>query len=216
MHLIATTFSESEPMAVALGLSFREMEQFLRLFAPAAVAEGLTVVARDRSTGKLAGVMLADDFAAPPALDLNQISPKIRPVFSMLETLDEEYRQGKTVSSGEYLHLFMLGVYGEFAGRGIAHGLVKACLDNGIRKGYRMAVTEATGIVSQRVFRKQGLAPRFSAAYQNFTYEGKFVFASIRGHDYAILMDKSLVDRDTRALKGRGRREKGGGALSGS
>jgi GNAT superfamily N-acetyltransferase len=193
VRLLAAVFSETEPPAVAMGLSFREMEQFLSLFAPRAVAEGLTIVARDRVTGKLAGVLLTDDFAAPPALELNQISAKFRPIFSMLEILDEQYRQGKMISAGEYLHLFMLGVDGEFAGRGIGQGLVKACLDNGIRKGYRMAVTEATGIVSQRVFRKNGFVDRFSVAYGNFTHEDKFVFASIQGHEYAILMDKSLL-----------------------
>jgi ribosomal protein S18 acetylase RimI-like enzyme len=193
VRLLAAVFSESEPPAVAMGLSFRDMEQFLRLFAPGAIAEGLTVVARDSDTGKLAGVLLTDDFAAPPALDLKQISAKFRPIFSMLESLDQQYHRGKTISAGECLHLFMLGVDGEFAGRGIAQGLVKACLENGIRKGYRAAVTEATGLVSQRVFRKQGFVDRFSVSYRGFTYEGKFVFNSIQGHESAILMDKPLL-----------------------
>ena len=193
VRLLATVFSESEPPAVAMGLSFRDMEQFLRLFAPGAIAEGLTVAARGRDTGKLAGVLLTDDFAAPLALDMNRIGAKFRPIFSMLENLDEQYRRGKTISAGEYLHLFMLGVDGEFAGCGIGQGLVKACLDNGIRKDYRTAVTEATGIVSQRVFRKQGFVDRFSVSYRDFTHEGKFVFGSIQGHENAILMDKSLL-----------------------
>jgi GNAT superfamily N-acetyltransferase len=193
VHLLATVFSESEPPALAMGLSFREMEQFLRLFAPGAIAEGLTIVARGRDTGKLAGVLLTDDFAAPPALDLNQISAKFLPIFSMLENLDEQYRRGKTISRGEYLHLFMLGVDGEFAGRGIGQGLVKACLENGLRKGYRMAVTEATGIVSQRVFRKNGFVDRFSVSYRDFAHAGKLVFNSIQGHEYAILMDRALA-----------------------
>jgi GNAT superfamily N-acetyltransferase len=191
--LLATVFSESEPPAVAMGLTFRDMEQFLRLFAPGAVAQGLTVIARDRDTGKLAGVLLTDDFAAPLPLIVTQISAKFRPIFSMLESLDEQYRRGRTISAGEYLHLFMLAVDREFAGRGIAQGLVKACLDNGIRKGYRMAVTEATGIVSQRVFRKNGFVDRFSVSYEEFTFEGSRVFSSIQGHERAILMDRSLV-----------------------
>jgi ribosomal protein S18 acetylase RimI-like enzyme len=192
VRLLATVFSESEPPAVAMGLSFRDLEQFLQLFAPRAIADGLTVVARSRDTGKLAGVLLTDDFASPPALDLNQISTKFLPIFSMLETLDEQFRSGRTISAGEHLHLFMLGVDGQFAGRGIAQGLVKACLDNGFRKGYRMALTEATGRVSQRVFRKQGFVGRFSISYRDFMYENKVVFASIQGHENASLMCRSL------------------------
>jgi hypothetical protein len=56
-----------------------------------------------------------------------------------------------------------------------------------------MAVTEATGRVSQRVFRKQGFEERFKVSYQDFIYDDKVVFASIQAHENAILMDKSLV-----------------------
>jgi hypothetical protein len=55
-----------------------------------------------------------------------------------------------------------------------------------------MALTEATGRISQRVFRKQGFVDRFSISYRDFTYEHKVVFASIQGHENASLMDKSL------------------------
>lgn len=193
VRLLATVFSESEPPAVAMGLSFQDLEQFLRLFAPRAIAGGLTLVARSRDKEKLAGVLLSDDFASPPALELNQISPRFLPIFSMLETLDEQFRKGTTILAGEYLHLFMLGVDGQFAGRGIGQGLVQACLENGLRKGYRMALTEATGRVSQRVFRKQGFVDRFSVSYRDFRYEDAFVFASIQGHENAVLMDRALV-----------------------
>jgi GNAT superfamily N-acetyltransferase len=193
VRLLAAAFSESEPPAVAMGLSFRDMEEFLRLFAPGAIAEELTIVARGRDTGKLAGVLLTDDFAAPPAVDLSQISRKFLPIFSMLEALDEQYRRGKTISAGECMHLFMLGVDGAFVGCGIGQGLVKACLEHGIRKGYRMAVTEATGNVSQRVFRKNGFVERFRVTYRDFLYEGEAVFGSIEGHENAILMDRSLL-----------------------
>lgn len=193
IRLLATVFSESEPPAVAMGLSFREFEGFLQLFAPDDVAAELTIVARDKDTGKLAGVLLTDDFALPPTLDAVQISPKFLPILSMLEALDEQFRRGRTISAGEYLHLFMLAVDRQFAGCGIAQGMVAACLENGLRKGYRGAVTEATGKISQRVFRKHGFVDRFSVAYQAFLYEDELVFASIQDHESAILMERSLV-----------------------
>ena len=56
-----------------------------------------------------------------------------------------------------------------------------------------MALTEATGKVSQHIFRKNGFADRFSVAYSNFRYENRLVFASICGHEEAILMDRSLT-----------------------
>ena len=188
---LAKVFSESEPPAVAMGLSFDDMEQFLQFVVPRVILDGLTVISRSKDTGKLAGVLLTDDFASPPALDLNQINSNFLPILSMLEVLDEQFCRGKGVSPGEYLHLFMLGVDGQFAGRGIGKGLVKACIEIGLRKGYRMALTEATGIVSQHIFRTSGFADRFSVSYRDFVYENKAVFASIREHEKAILMERA-------------------------
>ncbi len=199
VHLLATVFSESEPPAVAMGLSFDDMEHFLRLVVPGILAQGLTPMSRDRDTGALAGVCLTDDFAMPPAVDLAAISPKFLPIFSMLEELDKSFRKQRTISPGECLHLFMLAVYPHFVGRGIARGLVQACVDNGIRKGYRLAITEATGKISQHVFRKSGFADRFSISYDDFIHEDEAVFASIAEHQRAILMDKVLNAERTAA-----------------
>jgi ribosomal protein S18 acetylase RimI-like enzyme len=193
VRLLARVFSASEPPAVAMALSFLDMEQLLQLLVPKLISDGLTLIARSTDTGKLAGVCLTDDFASSPAIDTAQISSKFLPIFSMLEILDEQFRAGKTISAGEYLHLFMLGVDAQFAGRGIGQGLVQACVDNGLRKGYRMALTEATGKVSQNIFRKRGFVERFNVSYREFMYEGRSVFASIQEHEKAILMDRTLV-----------------------
>ena len=193
VRLLARVFSQSEPPAVAMGLSFADFEQFLQIVVPNVIPNGLTVVSRTADTGELAGVLFTDDFATPPDVDLDRISPKFLPIFSMLETLDEQFRQGKAILPNHYLHLFMLAVEARFAGQGIGQGLIRACIDNGARKGYRTAVTEATGKVSQHAFRKNGFADRCSVSYQSFRYENKLVFASIREHEKAILMDRSLA-----------------------
>jgi ribosomal protein S18 acetylase RimI-like enzyme len=110
----------------------------------------------------------------------------------MLDGLDADYRQGRTIAPGHYLHLFMLGVDPRFGGRGIAQQLVAACLSNGREKGFTHAVTEATGVVSQHIFRKLGFTERLRVPYQDYRYEGRPVFASIREHDATILMDRPL------------------------
>jgi ribosomal protein S18 acetylase RimI-like enzyme len=190
--LLARVFSEAEPPAVAMDLSFHDFEQFLQFLVPAIIPDGLTVVSRQGDAGALAGVLFTEDFATPPALDLSRISSKFLPILSMLDSLDEQFRKGRTISPGEYLHLFMLAVDASCAGQGIGQGLIQACIDNGSRKGYRTALTEATGKVSQHIFRKNGFADRFRVSYANFTYENRAVFAALREHEEAILMDKSL------------------------
>lgn len=192
INLLARVFSESEPPAVAMGLTFGDMKQFLRLITPEIVSILLTVIAREKGSGELAGALLTDDFALSPQFELDQISSRFAPVFSMLEELDERFRAGRTISPGEYMHLFMLGVNARFTGAGIAKSMVEACLENGLHKRYRTAVTEATGKISQRVFQKNGFVERFAVAYRDFKYEGKAVFASIKEHDRAMLMERVL------------------------
>jgi len=193
VRLLAEVFSKSEPPAVAMGLSFGDMEQFLQLVVPRVIPDGLTMILRSKDTEGLVGVSLTDDFASFPALDQNQISSNFLPILFMLEKLEEQFCGGRTISPGEYLHVFMLAVDGQFAGRGIGQGLIQACVDNGLRRGYRVAFTEATGKVSQHIFQKNGFAERFSVSYREFMYEDKVVFASIREHEKAILMERSLV-----------------------
>ena len=55
-RLLAQVFSESDPPAVAMALSFEEMEQFLQVVVPNVIPDGLTVIARSKETGKVAGV----------------------------------------------------------------------------------------------------------------------------------------------------------------
>jgi ribosomal protein S18 acetylase RimI-like enzyme len=191
VRLLATAFSAAEPPAVAMGLSYDELARFVSLLAPRAIADGLTAVARTRA-GEVAGVMLTDDFGAPAPIPLDRISSKFRPILALLDTLDAQYRDGKNIAPGEHLHLFMLAVDARHAGRGIAQGLVETCLANGRKKGYRHALTEATGAVSQRVFRKLGFEERYRVSYQDYRHDGEAVFASISGHPGAALMERTL------------------------
>src|SRR5262249_30993707 len=152
--LVATAFSQSDPPAVATDLSAAELEAFLRQIVPPAVSCGLTVFARSEDTGELAASLLTHDFADPPAFRHDQIAPKFLPLFAMLNVLDEQFTTGKTISTGEYLHLFMLATKAEFAGQGVGQALIAFCVENGLHHGYRAAVTEATGRISQHLFRK--------------------------------------------------------------
>jgi hypothetical protein len=69
---------------------------------------------------------------------------------------------------------------------------VDASIENGLDLGYRHAVTEATGAAAQHIFRKAGFTERFRAPYAAFRCASGAPFASIQGHDAALLMDKSL------------------------
>jgi ribosomal protein S18 acetylase RimI-like enzyme len=190
-RMLAQAFSRYDPPAVAAGLTAAEFEDFVRLVFPAAVA-GLTIVARSASTGEMAGVLFTDDSATPLPQGMERLSDKFDPIFDLLGQLEADYRHGSPPAPGESLHLFLLGVAQPFGGQGIGQQLVSSCVENGAHRGYRVAVTEATGSVSQHIFRKQGFVDRARRSYRDHRYQGRAVFGSIEGHAGPILMDRPL------------------------
>jgi ribosomal protein S18 acetylase RimI-like enzyme len=190
--LLARVFTADDPPAVAAGLTPREFEALVELYRTRAATGGLTVVAREASTGEMIGVLLAEDSASPFPEGVERLSPKFAPIFDILGELDSEYRRGRFPMPGESLHLFLLGVSRAFARRKIAQGLVEHCLVVGRRRGYRRAVTEATNTVSQHIFRKLGFADRVRRSYADHRFEGLAVFASIASHGGPVLLDKPL------------------------
>ena len=106
-HLLAAAFSTADPPAVAMALTEEEMEQFTADLCAKAVTDGLTVIARHRAANQVAGVLLTEDFATRPDFSKTSFSPKLLPILAMLDGLDEEYRKSRSVSAGQYLHLFM-------------------------------------------------------------------------------------------------------------
>jgi ribosomal protein S18 acetylase RimI-like enzyme len=191
-RLLGEVFAEGDPPAVAVGLTSGEFETFVRLYGPKAEAEGLTVVARSAASGEMVGALLAEDSGSEPPAGFEQLSPKFNPIFDILGQLDAEYSGGRARQRGESVHLFLLGVARGHAGRGIAQQLVAECVANGRRKGYRLAVTEATNKTSQHVFRKQGFIERVRRSYKDHQFEGRGFFASIADQGGPMLMEKHL------------------------
>ena len=191
--LLGDVFCRHDPPAVAAGLTPPEFEAFVRLFCPKAEAEGLTIVARLANSGELVGALLTEDCGSALPDGMDRLSPKFDPIFDILGQLGKEYWGDRAVGPGEALHLFLLGLADRAAGQGVAQQLVAACVEHGARRGYRLAVTEATNKVSQHVFRKQGFVERVWRSYKTHRFAGQPAFESIAEHGGPVLMDKSLA-----------------------
>jgi ribosomal protein S18 acetylase RimI-like enzyme len=125
---------------------------------------------------------------------MHSLSRRFDPIFDILGQLDAQYRKGELPRKGEYLHLFLLGVARTHAGRGIAQGLVTACLEHAAPRGFQVAVTEATNRTSQHIFRKQGFVERVRGSYLDHRFDDRAYFTSIaEEHGGPILFDKQLA-----------------------
>lgn len=192
-EMTADIFARHEPVTSSLDISSASFTDFIRLLGPKLEQETLTVIARNQESRQIIGAMVSDDFAIESPEEMRQLGDNYEPLWAILDDLDNRYKQGRVLPKGEYLHFFLLAVDPRQSGKNVAKHLVQTCLENGIRKGYKTGIVEATGIVSQHIFRKFGFVARFEAPYKTFTFQGKPVFSSIKDHHGIILMDKALI-----------------------
>jgi ribosomal protein S18 acetylase RimI-like enzyme len=177
--LLARAFAGHDPPAVALGLTVEDFVPYMAAVTAGRVSVGLTIVARDLASGNLAGGLAAEDAALPAQLDPRILSPKFAPMYELIGDMDATITDPVPIEPGSVLHVFMLGVAEPFARRGIAQCLVDACLANAAALGYRVAVTEATNLVSQHIFAKRGFVTRAEASYADYRRDGTATFGSI-------------------------------------
>jgi ribosomal protein S18 acetylase RimI-like enzyme len=174
--LLALTFAANDPPAIALGLTAADFSSALEAGAPS-IAQGLSVVARDAATGRLAGAVTAEDAATPEPVGDIKLSPKFGPMIELLAQLEPPGHQPPP--PGTLVHILFLGVGDEVAGRGVAQALVRACVANAAARGFARAHTEASNKVSQRIFAKLGFTVEAAASYAGFRRDGTAPFASI-------------------------------------
>ncbi|MDJ0588421.1 MAG: GNAT family N-acetyltransferase [Pleurocapsa sp. MO_226.B13] len=182
-------------MAIAQNLSLEEFADYIKLLGKWADKEELTVIARNKSTDEVVGTVIAGDFASDSPLnpeDGDNLSKKFEPIVKLLESLETQYKQGKQIRTGEYLHIYMLAVSPDYQRKKIAQNIIQICLNKGIQSGFTRAFTEAANSISQHIFKKLNFKPRHQISYKEFTDQGIPVFADIEGHEGTILMDKCL------------------------
>ena len=68
-------------------------------------------------------------FAIEPPEELRHLGGSFEPMWSVLDELDGQYKQGRILPKGEYLHLFLLAVDHRESGKNVAKNLVQTCLE---------------------------------------------------------------------------------------
>ncbi len=194
--VLADVFPRLDPPAFAVGLTALEFEAFVRMLLPMAAEERLTIVARVANTGEIVGAMLSNDPACETAEGMESLSKRFEPIACILGKLNEIYRAGKKPGAGEMLHLYLLGVSDRAAGKGVGHRLVAEAVKNGARRGFRVAVAEATNKKSQGIFRDLGFKECAQIGYGDFVFKGQKVFESIAEEGGPILMEKLLAGQE--------------------
>lgn len=187
--------SGTEPVMGALRVTLDQFSHFIHLLGPAIERDGLSIAARDVSSGRLVGSSIQLDMATPNPPEVLRLS-WLQPALALLNDLDELYLQkyfgGRHPLPGESLHFCWGAVVPKFQGRGIDKTMVDIALELGVAKNYRTAVVEASSLASQHIFRKRGFAERAEIPYRSYVYGGKQPFDSVDAVPSIILFDQRM------------------------
>lgn len=190
---IIDVFPRREPMTKALHITPDEFYSFAKIYCKKAVKDGLSVIAKDRDTGRVIGFMISEDLVSEPQEEIEMISKKFHPIMALLNRLEEEYKKNRMVDKGEVLHLFMGGVSQHYEGRNITTTLIEENLKLAKMKNFSYAIGEETGKVVFHITRdKLGFNEKNSIQYKSFTYKGEKVFENIETSASCILVEKQL------------------------
>lgn len=190
--LLATSFSRNEPMAVAAGQTYAEVVAMIHLFKNQILTEGLSLISRESTTGRITGALLARDFESPLPSGMEEASPNFAPIGHLLNQLEEAYRKTRRSKPGRVLHLFMIGVDPEYVRQGIGITLTELTLQQRIKTEYKYVIAEATNHKSEGILRNLGFIPCAGIRYTEYLYSGQYVFRSIEPDEGAVLMEKEL------------------------
>jgi hypothetical protein len=185
------TFTRHEPMTKALEITPNEFYPFASLFCRKAIKGRLSLVSKERKTGKVVAFHVADDFMAEPPEGIERVNERFLPILALLNELDEEYKKTNRVAEGEFLHLFMGGACGGFRNRKIVTALVERHLRLARKKNFLGVIAEVTGPISRHILVDTfAFMERARINYKSYVYNGKKVFANIEDSSECILVEK--------------------------
>jgi ribosomal protein S18 acetylase RimI-like enzyme len=188
--------SGAEPVIGAVGATFQQFSEFIQLLGPVIERDGLSIVARDVSSGAMVGSSLHLDLATENPVQVGKLE-WLAPALALLDEMDrvyfDRYCQGRHAPPGEIFHFCWGAVLPGFERRRISQTMVDVSLELGVGKHYRTAVVEASGLASQHVFRKRGFTERVEIPYKNYTYQGRRPFESVSAVPSIILLDRPLT-----------------------
>lgn len=186
---INTTFCSSEPTSKAINLSKNEFKRYVEIFAKRSIGNNETTIIRVK--GEIAACIISERVLQSPD-GLNEVSKKLDPVMAILGDLDDLFFNESSLSHKDCFHILMVGVLPKFKGLKLAEQII--IYQEAMAKfyGYKYIFAEATGPVSQYIFKKLGYTIAASIDYKTYCHNQLYPFNSIEDCDSCALVLKKL------------------------
>ncbi|KAJ1524776.1 hypothetical protein ONE63_009652 [Megalurothrips usitatus] len=197
-HLRCSFFAD-EPLnrSVQLcerGQPHRELEEHARQ----TLRDGLSVMALDEATGRVAGVAL-NGVLWPGDLDEAQSKlagmddVKFRRIFGLLYSVNKRLDLFAAYGVDRIFECRILSVDHHYRGRGLARSLLQRSIDAAKEAGFQIMKGDATGLFSQRAAASMGFQTLHELLYEEYKDDGgEIAFPTESPHKSLKIMVKDL------------------------
>ncbi|PRP81384.1 hypothetical protein PROFUN_11071 [Planoprotostelium fungivorum] len=181
VECISRSFSKSnDPFTRALKLTPTQWGVMSQMFVQRAAHQDMSLIAYDPDVDEVKGVIINEDWKETPPSDYHQLMDW-RPVRAMFNDLHIRFKATQPrIEAGRLFHpLYFTCVRPETRNSGIATELWLRSLDIARERNYTDIVCEASAASSVSLCKKLGFREVAGIDYQNFMFDGKFVFADL-------------------------------------
>lgn len=187
VELFTKSFCDSEPITKHLNIEYKEYEPFAKEVVEKAIAEGMSVVALDKNNRVIA-CTIAEDITNPFTPNISHY-PKLKPIFHLLDQLDEPFLKGKNFIKGKIAHVWIAIVDSQFRGKGLSTAIDLACTDLAAKKGFYFAYAEFTNPVSENITHHYSVTKLLNhIKFDEFEMEKTQPFKGVKGAAAAYLL----------------------------
>jgi ribosomal protein S18 acetylase RimI-like enzyme len=184
----AKTFSEREPLCVALEVSHQELSKAYEHTVENCCFSGLSLAFFDERDDIVAQSlsMPYDVYKKTDVAMLNALAP----MEVLFKKLDFMYPP-----KDDSVYMFALSVKDGFTNKGFGKDLISHSEDIAAKDGLRHVIADCTNVTSQYMFRRALYDVKSRHKYANFKYDCRYPFVST-GSSEIQRLEKTIVDEE--------------------
>lgn len=180
--LYTEVFTRDEPMTRTHAIDPEYFRHFARIYARLCGEWGMSSIARDGTTGDLAGFLFCSDLAvnlADAGPDISVLLEQFPESVAIIDALEQGCPEISSPRPGTILHVFQIGVSPEHRCRGIARDLIGCSIRTAKEHGFSKIAADCTSAVSRHAFASLGFREAGYIPYDSFIVNGRAFFKGI-------------------------------------
>ncbi|MBH1932539.1 hypothetical protein [Serratia rubidaea] len=199
IDVLCSVFSAQEPLAKALATQPDELRPFVSDLVRHATEGGLSWVAIEEKSARLAGVRILTD-THRDFIPADYPSSKVKTIFSFLHSLyDDESESMMTAAAPPLLHCWMVAVLPAFQRQGVLRNLYRTGGEWATRCGFIYGIEEVTNRHNLAFLNNEtDVTVLKSLDYADYKFHGAYPFRNAEESQYCALCRYPLIRQEAR------------------